>query len=313
MSCLIAAATLHVAVPVAAHLLPTPLHVRPLFGTRFRSAEIDVDVVTEPMRWSEPRTGAPSLGFGVHRYVPPGSRERPPDMPPDSAVPPEETELPPIEPDLSPTGEPMLPPRDYDAPPTGWDTPGGSGWPGGSGSWALLPSDMPKGPEGEPAPTRPGARRAVDTNIAGQVIERAMTGQDRTLGLDLPAASAVAGAVAAAVRASETPWDCSATLSVALGGDGKIQSVTPAGYSCGTASDWRGIAKAVQASAGKKGYTMKSAFAKGAIVTVNVRSQMAMPSGDGGRQGLGFTFDPTNIGARPTRKVTTSVSVQAIR
>jgi hypothetical protein len=220
----------------------------------------------------------------------------------------------PLPPDLptSPTGEPPSGPSEYDLPPSGFDSWDGMGWPGGPGSWAIVPPDMPNAPNARPAPTRAEGRAPVSPTIAGDVINREMQAKDRTLGLDLPAAAAIAGIVGGAVRASDTPSECQASFQVALGGDGRIRSVNVLGYSGGGSAEWGQVASAVEGALKGRTFQMKSAFAKGALVTVRARSAMRMPSGDGGRQGLTFTFDPTNIGARPSRQVTTSVSVAAL-
>jgi hypothetical protein len=152
----------------------------------------------------------------------------------------------------------------------------------------------------------------VSPNIAAEVINREIQAKDRTLGLDLPAASTIASIVGGAVRASDLPYDCQGTVQVALGADGKVRSVNVGGYAGGGPAEWRQVASGVEGALKGRTFPMKSGFAKGAVVTVRARSVLRMPSGDGGREGLSFTFDPTNIGARPTRQVTTSVGVKAL-
>jgi hypothetical protein len=144
------------------------------------------------------------------------------------------------------------------------------------------------------------------------VIERAIQAKDRTLGLDLPAAAAIAAVVGGAVRAAETPPECVARVAVALGGDGRLQNVSLLSYSGGGSGAWQQVVRSVRAQLAARTFSMKSVFSKGAIVTVTVRSRMRMPSGNGGREGLGLTFDPSNIGSRPKRLVTTGVNVQAV-
>ncbi len=299
---------LHLAIPVAAHVLPHPLRVRSLIGSRLRPTEIAVDVAVEPMHWPEP-VNAP-LGFALNdrrRVVPPpGSEQPPPDLNPGPFEPPGPTEILP-----APNGGPPTS-NEYEQPPSsdGWGIPG---WPGSGSGWAMLPTE-PEQPGGSlPAPTNADPRRPVDSDIAGKVIKDAMVGNDRTLGLDLPAAGAVAAAVGNAVRAGDTPDECSATFTVALDGNGKVKSVNLLGSVGGVGGAWRAVQRTVEAQMRKQTFVMKSAFAKGAIITVNVKSAMRMPSGEGGLKGLGLSFDPTNIGAHPVRQVTWSSSVQAVQ
>jgi hypothetical protein len=302
---LLAAAILHLAVPVAAHVVPKPMRVHALLGSRLRPAEIAVDVAVEPMHWPEP-VYQPT-GFALtdrRRLLPPPGSEQPP---PDSTGPTEPTEILPAPSDAPPTS------NEYEQPPATGDAWGVPGWPGGSGSWALLPTEPESRAGSLPAPTKTDPRRTVDSNIAGKVINDAMTTKDRTLGLDLPAAAAVAAVVGNAVRSGDTPDECSASFSVALGPNGKVQSVNLMGFSGGGGGEWRAVQRAAEAALRKQTFPMKSSFAKGAIITVNVRSQMRMPSGDGGLKGLGLSFDPTNIGAHPARHVTWGVGVQAAR
>lgn len=76
---------------------------------------------------------------------------------------------------------------------------------------------------------------------------------------------------------------------------------------------WKQVVQSVRAQLASRTFTMKAAFAKGAIVTVSVRSQLRSPAGEGSREGLGFSFDPSNIGARASRVVSTGVSVSPVK
>ena len=306
---LLAAAILHLAVPVAAHVIPQPLRVRSLIGSRLRPTEIAVDVAVEPMHWPAP-VDAP-LGFALtdrRRIVPPpGSEQPPPELNPGPSEPPGTTEILPAPSDGQPTT------NEYEQPPSSPDGWGIPGWPGGGSGWAMLPTE-PEQPGGSlPAPTKADPRRPVDSDIAGKVIKDAMVTKDRTLGLDLPAAGAVAAVVGDAVRSGDTPDECKAVFSVKLDGNGKVQAVNLLNSSGGVGGGWRGVQRAAEAALRKRTFTMKNAFAKGAIITVSVSSAMRMPSGEGGLKGLGLSFDPTNIGAHPVRQVTWGTSVQAVQ
>ena len=63
-------------------------------------------------------------------------------------------------------------------------------------------------------------------------------------------------------------------------------------------------------------FTMRSAFAKGAVVYINVKSTLTLPDGSKSvieRQGAGATFDLANIGAHMQRVVKTNISVVAVK
>lgn len=313
---LVAATVLHLAVPVAAKMAPPRLWARPLLAGHLRPTEVFVDVAIEPVPVSWPR-----------EFPPDAFPLRDPRRLAHAVVPRDHS---PLDPPLDPTSNPLIEPPMYDAPspegyteppnpydyggPPVYDSPGGSWtWPGGGRSWALTPGGMPVGPSTDPAPTRTERRRPVDRDIAGKVISRAILHKDRTLGLDLPAAAAIASVVGSAVRGAETPTDCVARVAVTLGGDGRVQSVKVLSYSGGSGGVWRQVEQSAKAQLAARTFAMKSAFSKGAIVTVTARSSMRMPAGSGGRKGLTLTFDPSNIGARASRQVTTGVSVQALK
>ncbi|MBW2528847.1 MAG: hypothetical protein JRI23_32020 [Deltaproteobacteria bacterium] len=296
---------------MATHILPRPLTVRPLLAGHLDSPEVMVDVDYDlPPLFQEPPSDAVPSGeprmIARHRYLPP---ERWQELPP-----PDDTSDPMVEPPpevvMAPDGETPTT-SDYDAPPSTGDYTGTWGWPGGPRSWALAPGGIPNMPS-EAAPTRPQPRREVDSDVAGKVVNRALRAKDRTLGLDLPAAAAIAAVVGGAVRAAETPPECVARVAVALGGDGRVQNVNLLSYSGGGTGAWQQVVRSVRAQLASRTFAMKSAFAKGAVVTITVRSRMRMPSGSGSREGLGLSFDPSNIGARPKRLVTTGVHVQAV-
>jgi hypothetical protein len=56
-------------------------------------------------------------------------------------------------------------------------------------------------------------------------------------------------------------------------------------------------------------FMLKSAFKKGATLSVNVSARMTTPTGGGTtRDGATVSFDVTNIGAKPRRSVVVAVA-----
>lgn len=148
-----------------------------------------------------------------------------------------------------------------------WAVPGalpqGSGTPGGSGSAG------PSGPLAPKVAQAPGKHVLRDT----------MLSRDRELGLGNPGATAVANAVADAVRGSSVPGDSSAVIVARIGGDGVIVSLGVQQFSSGDVRTWNGVAQAATAALGKKKLGLAGLGPKGAIVQVSVRSSVALPSG----------------------------------
>lgn len=141
--------------------------------------------------------------------------------------------------------------------------PGGAGAPGGTGTAG------PPGPVGPRMAQAPGK----------QVLRDTMLGRDRELGLGNPGATAVANAVADAVRASTVPPETSAMIVARIGGDGVILSVGVQQFSSGDVRSWNGVAQAATAALGKKKLGLAGLGPGGAVVQVNVRSAVTLPSG----------------------------------
>jgi hypothetical protein len=140
-----------------------------------------------------------------------------------------------------------------------------------------------------------------------------MRKKDQKLGLDFPAASAIASVVRTTVRGSEAPYTCSAGFSIALGPQGRTRSVSLLHHQGGSRALWQGVKGQILAALSARQFPMRSAFAKGAIVTVSVNSTTRKPAGGTSRKGLSFSFDPSDIGARKTRFVTVGFSAQPVR
>jgi len=227
---------------------------------------------------------------------------------------------PPIDP-LDPLPEDPTDPSDPDMPSEYYQPPsldelnGATGMPPGMGGqrlWQRYPGALPDDPmQMLPAPTQ-APKRKVDRKRATKVLRDGMRSKDRKLGLDFPGASAIASVIRGAVRASDAPFDCSGSFSVAVGPSGRVTRVVLNGYQGGTASTWQAVQKSVKAQLAGRTFALKTAYAKGAIVGVTVRSQMKMPGGGTGRDGATLSFDVTDVKARPTRVVSVGVSARPV-
>lgn len=311
---LAAAAVVHLAVPVAAAIAPV-LPSRPLAGKSAPlAAEIDVDVALERSdRTNDPGSEQRRAGEGsaAPTEAPVDARdtrraatEEPtePDEPPIFEGPPDsQTEFN-AEPAPNPDGDPMA------KPPSLGDVGGLGGfgnplWPG-----ALPPPDS--GPRA-PAPTET-KKRQYDEEQARRAIDSGIRKKDAELGLDFPAASAIGAVLRDAVRAADTPDECTASFSVSVSPQGKVTSVATVANSGGASSAWQSVQKSASATLKGRTFEMKSSYAKGAVVSVRVRSAMKMPGGGTSRSGASLSFDVTDIGARPIRVVSMTSSATPI-
>lgn len=152
----------------------------------------------------------------------------------------------------------------------------------GTPVWAIpgaLPSgpDVPGGP-GTAGPKGPLAPRVPQ--VPGKLVLRdEMLSRDRELGLGNPGATAVANAVADAVRGSTVPPESSAVIVARISGDGVLVSLGVQQMSAGDKRAWNGVAQAATAAIGKKKLGIAGLGPGGAIVQVSVRSAVTLPSG----------------------------------
>ncbi len=311
---LAAAAVLHLAVPVAAAIAPG-VPSRPLAGKSAPlAAEIDVDVALDRSdRTSDPRDERRRVGEGsaapheaqddarVSRRAAPREPTEPDEPPIFEGPPDSETEFN-AEPAPNPDGDPMA------KPPSLGDVGGLGGfgnplWPG-----ALPPPDS--GPR-DPAPTET-KKRQYDEEQARRAIDSGIRKKDADLGLDFPAANAIGAVLRDAVRAADTPDECTASFSVTVNAQGRVTDVAAVASSGGASSAWQSVQQSAKAALKGRSFEMKSSFAKGAVVSVRVRSAMKMPGGGTSRSGASLSFDVTDIGARPIRVVTMSSSAKPI-
>lgn len=313
---LAAAAVLHLTLPVAAAVLPRaepPTLLSP--PAAHERSEIDIDVSSAhalhpevPNRYRtvplEPRHYA---HYDPNRPTRPYDPSRPPPLSP-SAEPPLDRD-----PD-DPTTDPGLP-SEYYAPPSRGELDGHSGRPPGLGGgrlWQRYPGALPDEPlQMLPAPTQT-PRRTVDRQRATKILRDGVRAQDRKLGLDFPGASAIASVIRSAVRASDAPFDCTGSFAVTVNAQGRVTQVGLNGYTGGSASTWQAVQKAVKAQLAGRAFPLKSTFAKGAMVSVTVRSQVKMPGGGTGRNGATLSFDVTDVNARPTRVVSVGFSARPV-
>jgi hypothetical protein len=318
---MLAAVAIHGGVLLVARSMPPLSLLRPEDRRELRTIEIELPASLQPENREPP---SPALTAEPERAPPPPD-ERPPEArlaarataPAAGAVP-------------SPTVEPRSP--EQNPPPAVTGTPKGSPYdelpddrrqgvlgapdlPGLSRPVWEIQGVLPPGVSGAaPAPTVAPAPRPVDKDIAGKVIRDAMNTRNKDLGLDPAAAGTVASAVRVAVQDSDVPNVARGTIEFRLGPNGRVLSVRVLGMSGGTAEQWERVKAAATAALAGRTLSLPSDYAKGAIVTINVSSNLQVPAGSkGGLSGAGAAFDLSNIGAHATRHVRASPSIVAVR
>jgi len=312
---MVAAAVLHLTLPVAAAIVPeSDLGRRLSARAASEPSEIDIDVAfTGALRPEVPDQRTLPIGARRYAHYDPHRPTRPYD--PTRPLPLSPSAEPPIEPHPDdPSADPSMP-SEYYQPPSLDELNGTSGLPPGMGGkrlWQRYPGALPDDPlQMLPAPTQ-APKRKVDHQKATKLLRDGMRHKDRKLGLDFPGASAIASVIRGAVRASDAPFDCSGSFSVAVGPSGRVTRVVLNGYQGGTSSTWQAVQKSVKAQLAGRTFALKTAYAKGALVGVTVRSQMKMPGGGTGRSGATLSFDVTDVKARPTRVVSVGVSARPV-
>ena len=317
-----AAFVLHLALPVAAYIAPSdtggPLALLP----RSQPQEFDVDVDNLP---PPPRPVDENLPIDPQN-LPSGDADpdtaQAPAAPPRSLVPPKPgADADPNDGAADPNAVLTAPdgagdngntvPDEYGYAPSASDV-DGPGGPGTGPLWAR-PGMVPGEGTGRPgAPTRTPQRKH-DPHAGTKALREAMLKEDRKLGLDLPAVGAIAGVIRDAVRASETPYECTASLTVTLSGSGNVTSVSLNSFSGGSPGVWQTVRRTVLAQLKARSFLMKSAYAKGAIIGYGINSAKKSPGGGTGRDGLTLKFDVADIGARATRSVRVGGSARAVQ
>ncbi len=172
-----------------------------------------------------------------------------------------------------PAGEPGEDPG-WSARPAGGDLPLPSL--GGEPLWLSLGGLETVAP---PAPTR-APSPPIDRRAATRAISGTMQARDRELGLDIPAAGAVASALATSVRGTPAPHGARATFEVRLGADGNLLSARWMSASKGDPRDWESaVAEAKKALVGRALPMGDAGALRGALIRVHVTTVHQLPSG----------------------------------
>jgi hypothetical protein len=311
---LAAAALLHVSIPVAAEVAPTPMFVAFFLAkSSSRTLEIDVDVNTAELPYyqdpaiqalpmNDPRRIARNDRRAYDRrfaYVP-----NPNDPPPSEDFSEAPAEL--VSPDSTAD--------DYGRPPTREEMDGLAGVPGFGGRQAWqYPGGVPPDDARSPGAPTKTPRRTFDPDRGTKILDSGVRAKDSRLGLDFPGGSVIKSAIADSVRASDAPYVSSGSFAVSVNPQGRVTKVTLVSFSGGESSVWQAIAKSAQARLAGRTLPMKSSFAKGAMVAVQVRSDQKRPGGGTSRDGATFSFDVTDIDSRPVRVVTSSASATPVK
>ncbi|MBI4955074.1 MAG: hypothetical protein HY908_23835 [Myxococcales bacterium] len=321
---LVAAAVLHLAIPVAAKIAPAHalgwLELPTLWTP---PSEIDLEAEVESARPLDERAPEPEWRGDPREAPPPGTEsQRPPGMAARTGAP---LALVPTAPGVTAPGPegPAPDPNGVLTAPGAGDSefsmpPGMVGYPGGGGAglgaypggvWSLL-GDGP-GQRGPAAPTAAPRRGEIPGNIGGRVLDDRLADRDRELGMELPSAGRVQGIVESAARmVSDLPEEFVGAFAVSLGPQGEFQGIQLLSSSGGSSGQWAEVVKIAKGQLGAQKFAMRSAYEKGAIITVSVRAQIRDVSG---AKSTFSNFDISSAVAGPVRVVSSSSSVQAIR
>ncbi len=329
LAVLLVAAALHALLLASAWIAPRPPLDQGFWGPV--AGEIDVTLEAEPALAASPEIApedaAPEIAAGVFPEAPfvphPANRARPslgPAGPPFSselagaasragaasaARPEYEGPPPPLPMGVGTTS--LLPPL------AGWPRTAGS--PGASGSSAGAGGGSGQGTSA--AAKAPSPARAVDRTVATRLLTDSQAERDKSLGLTLPAAGNIAGALGASVRAALGPGTAgSGTFLAILGPGGRLVALTPIAWNGGSAEAWASAAQAAAGSLAGRSFALVAPFQNGAVVWVDVTATLALPSGAtssvSGEPG-GFRFDVADIGRKRQQVVRTSVRVAAVK
>ncbi len=306
---------LHLALPVGAAIAPEPSWLHAPRVSAKAPTEIDVDVSQLPTE-HPPEAHSDDTAAGEQRTA---MNDRRPEGPRGHATPPKNDDAiePPEQvvngandsPDSFPSPEPGAKPDPFHTPPSMYEVPGANG----PGQFGMLPPGvLPPDHSGPTAAPTKTSKRTYDHDAARRAVDKGMRSKDAQLGLDFPAASAIAAVLRESVRASDAPYECSGSFSVTVSAAGKVTAVGLGGFSGGDSGTWQSIRKSALAQLSSRVFEMKSSFAKGAMVGVSIKSEQKMPGGGVGRQGATFSFDVADVGAKPIRVVSMSFSAKPI-
>jgi hypothetical protein len=166
-------------------------------------------------------------------------------------------------------------------------------------------------PAPEPTDTAPDGTRNVAPGI-GKSIRTALNEHDHELGLDV--GGAVIGVAESVARPSDTPDDSTAVFQITADANGNITSVILVDATQGRTA-WEPVAASIATALRAKRLAMRGHA--GAVITLEVSSRWALPSGSRAGHSVGLTgagpsesgaaldgkFDLSDIGARPARSV----------
>lgn len=187
--------------------------------------------------------------------------------------------------------------------------PGGVPGLGGTPVWGIS-GVLTAAPAAAPAPTVAPAPRPVDPNIAGKVINDALSARDKDLGVAFPAQQNIASAVRTAVNGSEIPTGTKGSIECRVSPKGTV-TCRLLSATAGGPDAWAG---AVRAASSVAVGALSGTYANGAVVTLDIKVTQELPSGNkGGLNGASLSFDTSNIGAHPVRMVRVFPRVVAAR
>jgi hypothetical protein len=186
-----------------------------------------------------------------------------------------------------------------------WGAPGGEDIP----YWALpgAPGIFHDAHDGPGAPTRTKDRQ-YDPDAPTHAVSDAVLEKDKKLGLDFPGRGPIRAAFVSATYGSDAPYDCQAVFGLSVSPAGTVTNVTYISHTGGTAGTWQAVGKAAHGQLKSAKLVMKSAYKKGATVSVTITSKKKTPGGGTSRDGATINFDVADLGAKATRLVTAFVA-----
>ncbi len=181
--------------------------------------------------------------------------------------------------------------------------------------WALPGApgiETEGGGDGPAAPTRT-KKRKHDPDAATKAVSDGVRAKDGKLGLDFPGRGPIRAAFSSATYSADTPYESQAMFGLAVDPKGNVTQVRYVSHTGGTAGTWKKVAAAAAAQLKGTKLVMKSAFKKGATVSVVVVSKKKTPGGGASRDGATINFDVTDVGAKATRIVNVSVAPSPVK
>jgi hypothetical protein len=323
--CLVAAGIVHFSLPVGAAIAPEAQARRWVTVKRAGPSEVHVDLdsafLPPPRNFRVDQDGV-ALGMPNADPAAPSNPHFDPTRPatPNRHNPREPSDEEPSE-DTVLSGEG---PSDNDTfnPDDEFNNPPGVGMPWGTPGldpglpiWLYPGSDFSPDADGggdNPAPTKT-KKRKYDADAPTAAVQDEIRKKDAKLGLDFPGRGPIRSAFVSATYSSDSPYDASAVFALSVNPDGKVTSVSYVNHTGGKASTWRRVGRVAHKALKGTKLVMKSAFAKGASVTVIITSKKVSPGGGTSRDGATIHFDTSDIGAKDTRVVSAAVAPSPVK